>query len=435
MAKYKRIRGMQDIMPDDEPYWTYVRDVTQAAARRFGFEAIDTPILEGTQLFARGVGEDTDIVSKEMYTFADRGRDGEPGESLTLRPEFTAGVMRAYIENGLSSRPQPQKLSSYGPIFRRERPQKGRYRQFSQFNAEIIGSADPVADLEILLLAYTLYRDLGFSNLAFQINSTGDPACKPGYILALKAYLAPYADQLAPTDRERLERNPLRVLDSKERETQPFLAGAPHIVDYLCDGCRNHFRELLGYLDALGISYQLNHRLVRGLDYYTKTVFELWGEGLGAQAALCGGGRYDGLVELLGGPSTPGVGFATGIERIIMSMQEQGLQPPALPKPRIFIAYLGAPAKASAVRLASELRLSGAGARIAFDGRSLKSQLRDADRAGCAYAVILGDDEVARGTAVLRDLANSQQTSLPLNRLAEWAKGLPAPWPGGENNP
>ncbi|MCS7061819.1 MAG: histidine--tRNA ligase, partial [Anaerolineae bacterium] len=380
MSRFKRVKGMQDILPEEEAFWSHVTETAQSIARRFGFNRLETPVLETTALFARGVGEDTDIVSKEMYTFIDRAREGEEGDSLTLRPEFTAGVMRAYIENGLSSRPQPQKLYSIGPIFRRERPQKLRYRQFHQFNAEIIGSADPAADLEILLMAYTLYRELGFKNLNFQLNSTGDPQCKPRYVEALKAYLVPHADKLAPTDRDRLQRNPLRVLDSKERETQPYLADAPRMLDYLNDDCRIHFDELRSYLDALEIPYTLNHRLVRGLDYYTKTVFELWGEGLGAQAALCGGGRYDGLIELLGGPPTPGVGFATGIERIVHSMHEQRIVPPALPRPRLFVAYQGETAKLAAVTLAARLRLHGIGVRIALDGRSLKAQLRDADR-------------------------------------------------------
>jgi histidyl-tRNA synthetase len=412
--KFQSIKGTQDILPEAEAYWSHVTDTTRVLARRFGFEQISTPMFETTALFTRGVGEDTDIVSKEMYTWTDRGRENEPGESLTLRPEFTAGVMRAYIEHGFASRPQPQKLYSIGPIFRREKPQKGRYRQFHQFNAEIIGSADPVADFEILLLTYSLYRELGFKNLTFQINSTGDPECKPRYVEALRAHLLPNVDKLAPTDRDRLTRNPLRVLDSKERETLPFLAAAPHIIDYLNDDCRTHFQEVLSYLDAVGIAYQINHRLVRGLDYYTKTVFELWGEGLGAQAALCGGGRYDGLVELLGGPPTPGVGFATGLERIIMSMQDQGITPPALQKPEIFIAYLSDAARRVAIKLVTDLRNAGIGARIAFGGRSLKAQMRDADRTGSRFALILGDDEVAAQTVILRDLAHSEQHAIPL---------------------
>jgi histidyl-tRNA synthetase len=414
--KFQSVKGTQDILPEAEPYWAFVTGTVQTQARQFGFERIDPPMFESTGLFARGVGEDTDIVSKEMYTWNDRGRDGEQGESLTLRPEFTAGVMRAYIEHGLSSRPQPQKLYSVGPIFRREKPQKGRYRQFHQFNAEIIGSADPIADFEILLLSHTLYRQVGFKNLTFQINSTGDPTCKPRYIEALKAYLAPFADKLAPTDRDRLTRNPLRVLDSKERETLPYLVDAPHIKDYLCDDCRKHFDEVLAYLEAVGIPYQINHRLVRGLDYYTKTVFELWGEGLGAQAALCGGGRYDGLVELLGGPSTPGVGFATGIERIIMSMQDQEIVPPALTKPEVFVAYLNDQAKLEAVKLVNELRMNGIGARIAFGGRSLKAQMKDANRTQCRLALIIGDDELANHTVILRDLGKSEQVVIGIDQ-------------------
>lgn len=410
--KFQTIYGTRDILPDEEPYWAHVTDKVESVARRFGFDQLTPPMFETTELFRRGVGEDTDIVSKEMYTW----KDGD--DWLTLRPEFTAGVMRAYIQNGLSSRPQPQKLYSIGPIFRRERPQKGRYRQFHQFNAEIVGSSDPVADLEILLIAHTLYSEIGFTKLNFQINSTGDPECKPRYIAALRAYLEPHADRLAPLDRERLQRNPLRVLDTKEHQTLPFLADAPRILDYLNDDCRSHFQELLGYLDQLGIPYTLNHKLVRGLDYYTKTVFELWGEGLGAQAALCGGGRYDGLVQLLGGPATPGVGFATGLERIIMSMQELGIQPPPLPRPDVFVAYLGDEAKREAVRVCADLRRAGVAARVAFGGRSLKAQLKDADRTRCAMAVIIGADELATRSAIVRDLRRSEQRTVPLSGLA-----------------
>lgn len=413
--KYQRIRGMQDLLPDEQPYWAHVEASCHDLAARFGFERLEAPVLEATELFVRGVGDATDIVSKEMYSFIDKGED-----ALTLRPEFTAGVMRAYIENGLSSRPQPQKLYSYGPIFRRERPAKGRYRQFYQLNAEIIGSADALADLEILLIAHALYREIGFKNLVFQINSTGDPECKPRFLDALRAYFEPIADKLAPLDRERLARNPLRVLDTKERDTLPYLADAPRFLDYLNDDCRAHFTELTGYLEALGVPYQINHRLVRGLDYYTKTVFELWGEGLGAQAALCGGGRYDGLIEALGGPPTPGVGFATGIERIIMSMRELGIAPRALRKPDVFIAHLGEPAKKAAVRLVADLRGRGIPARIAFGSRSLKAQMKDADRAGCGVALILGDSELAQGVVLARDLARSEQVSVPIAEVPAW---------------
>lgn len=420
--KFRGIRGTQDILPEAEPYWSGVTNKAREIARRFGFEQLSTPIFEATALFTRGVGEDTDIVSKEMYTWTDRGREGEPGDSLTLRPEFTAGVMRAYIEHGMNSRPQPQKLYDIGPIFRRERPQKGRYRQFHQFNAEIIGSSDPMADFEILCLAYSLYKSVGFNNLSFQINSTGDPKCKPVYTSALVAYLQPFTAQLAEPDRARLSRNPLRVLDSKERDTQPFLTNAPRISDYLCDDCRTHFNELIGYLTAEGIPYEINHRLVRGLDYYTKTVFELWGEGLGAQAALCGGGRYDGLVELLGGAPTPGVGFATGIERIIMSLKEQGIQPEPIPQPRVFVAYLNAASKAQAISLVNRLRNAEIGARIAFGSRSLKAQLKDADRTNSMLACIIGDDELANGTVVVRNLVRSTQEVVPFGSIEAFVR-------------
>ena len=415
--KYRSIKGTQDLLPESEAYWAYLEETTQSLARRYGFERIETPMFESTGLFARAVGEDTDIVSKEMYTWLDRGKEGEQGDSLTLRPEFTAGVMRAYIEHSLNSRPQPQKLYSLGSIFRREKPQKGRFRQFHQFNIEIIGSADAIADYEVMLLCHSLYSELGFHNLTFQLNSTGDPECKPRYIQALKAYFEPFKEQLAQVDRDRLQRNPLRILDSKERETQPYLENAPHFLDYLNDDCQSHFNDLLSYLNSVGITYQINHRLVRGLDYYTKTVFELWGEGLGSQAALCGGGRYDGLIELLGGPPTYGVGFATGIERIIMSMQDQRIDPPTLQRPAILVAHLNDAARLAAVRLVTKLRQAHIASRIAFGGRSLKAQLRDADRTQCRYVLIFGDQELATNTVILRDLERSEQTTVPIDQV------------------
>lgn len=415
--KYQRVRGMQDLLPEDQPYWAHVEKACHDLAGRYGFERLEAPLLESTDLFVRGVGDATDIVSKEMYSFVDKGED-----ALTLRPEFTAGVMRAYIENGMGSRPQPQKLYSFGPIFRRERPAKGRYRQFYQFNAEVIGTPDALADLEIMQIAHGLYSRLGFTNLVFQLNSTGDPECKPRFIQALRDYFTPLMDRLAPLDRERLAKNPLRVLDTKERETLPLLADAPRFVDYLNAACAEHFAELRAYLDDAGIRYEINHRLVRGLDYYTKTVFELWGEGLGAQGALCGGGRYDGLIEALGGAPTPGVGFATGIERIIMSMRELGVQPAPLPRPDVFIAHLGPAAKRVAVQLAAQLRAEGTGVRVAFGARSLKAQMKDADRAGCALALLIGDDEVRDGTVTARDLAHSEQATLARADAAGWIR-------------
>ncbi len=414
-VRYRRPTGTLDVLPEDQPYWAYVRTVAQSLAERMGFERIDLPIFEFTPVFARtAAGEGTDM-RKEMYTFTDRD-----GSELTLRPEFTAGVVRAYLENGLHQRPQPVKLYSFGPVFRHERPQKGRYRQHTQFNAEIIGTQDPLADLEIMLLAWTLYDELGFRGLSFQLNSTGCPRCKPAYIARLVDYLEARYDRLNAVDRERLARNPLRVLDSKEPGMDEVLAEAPHIVDFLCEECADHFATLRGYLDALGKPYTINFRLVRGLDYYTKTVFEVWAEGIGAQAAVCGGGRYDGLAEALGGPPTPGVGFASGLERIILTMKVQGIEPPPLPRPAVFIAHLGAKARPAALRLAEALRRREIGTWLAFGERSLKSQLREANKRGVAYTIILGEDEIATGRATVRRMADGEQQSVPLEELPRW---------------
>ncbi|HEY68946.1 MAG TPA: histidine--tRNA ligase [Thermoflexia bacterium] len=417
MPRYQRPIGTRDIMPEDQPYWYYVRDRARHLAELAGFERIDVPIFEATELFARGVGEGTDIVDKEMYSFTDRG-----GRQLTLRPEFTAGVVRAYIENGMRVRLQPVKLYTFGPTFRYDRPQKGRYRQFTQFNVEILGEQDPAADLEVMLLAWDLYASLGFRDLAFQLNSTGCPQCKPGYVAVLKEYYAGHEDEICQDCRRRLERSPLRVLDCKAKQCQPIIAGAPHILDHLCTGCAEHFATLREYLDLLDRSYTINHRLVRGLDYYTKTVFEVWAAGIGAQSAVCGGGRYDGLAELLGGPPTPGVGFGSGLERIIMVMKELNVEVPPLPKPSVFLAHLGPEAKREALRLVNALRQADVGAYLAFGERGLKNQLREAGKRGVRYAVILGEDELAAGTATVRDMEAGEQTSVELAWLVEWLK-------------
>ncbi len=404
---------MQDVLPEDRRYWDLVTGKAADLAQRYGFQRIDVPIIEYTPLFARGMGTASDVfVQKEMYTIE------EPdGLSVTLRPEFTAGFVRAYIENGMMTWPQPVKLYAIGPIFRRERPQAGRYRQHSQFNAEILGEMDPAADLEVMMLAMNLYRELGYQGLTFQLNSTGCPACKPVYIQALTAYLAEHQDKLAAIDKERLGKNPLRVLDSKEPGMDKLLAEAPHIIEYLCDDCAAHLADLRGLLDALGQSYTINFRLVRGIDYYTKTVFEVWAEGIGAQAAVCGGGRYDGLAEAIGGPPTPGVGFGSGIERIILGLQEQGIAAPETPQPTVLVAHFGGKTKETAVHLTYQLRAAGIGTRLAFarDKRSLKSQMREANRFHVHTVLILGEDEVAAGLVTVRPLTGGDQTQVPLS--------------------
>lgn len=412
MTEIQRVRGMQDVLPDDRRYWDLVIARATDLAQRFGFQRIDIPIIEYTELFARGMGTASDVfVQKEMYTIEE-----EDGKSITLRPEFTAGVVRAFIENGMASWPSPVKLFLIGPIFRREAPQAGRYRQHSQFNVEILGEMDPAADLEVMMLAMSLYRELGYQGLAFQLNSTGCPVCRPRYIELLRTYLLEHVDRLAPIDRERLERNALRVLDSKEPGMDDLLMTAPHIADYLCEDCDSHLRELRQMLDTLDQPYTINFRLVRGIDYYTKTVFEVWAQGIGAQAAVCGGGRYDGLAEAIGGPSTPGVGFGSGIERIVLGLKEQGIEPPAAVEPKVLVAHFGGVTKAAAVQLTYRLRAAGIGTRLAFarDRRSLKSQMREANRFGVRAVLILGEEEVAQGVVAVRPLDGGEQVTVPM---------------------
>jgi histidyl-tRNA synthetase len=415
--KYTAPRGTQDVLPEDQPYWRYVIQRAHYIAHLYGFEQITVPMFESTGLFVRGVGEGTDIVDKEMYSFEDKG-----GEEITLRPEFTAGIVRSYIQNGMHILPQPVKVYTIGPIFRYERPQAGRYRQHTQFNIEALGESDPALDAEVMEVARHLYADLGFSGLSFQVNSTGCPACRPRYVELLVSYYGEHASEICEDCQRRLERNPLRVLDCKVESCQPIIAGAPHIVGHLCPECAEHFDKLQGYLRKLGRPFTINHRLVRGFDYYTKTVFEVWAQGIGAQAAVCGGGRYDGLAELLEGPPTPGIGFGSGIERIILAMKAQGIEVPALPKPEVLIATLDQEAKVEGVRLLSDMRVADVAAVLAFGDRSLRSQLREADKQAVRYAVILGGDEVREKTATVRDMIGGDQHSVPFDMLTSWLK-------------
>jgi len=411
---YRAPRGTQDILPQDQPYWRHIRNRIHHVCQLYGYRQIDTPIFEETPLFVRGVGEGTDIVEKEMYTFEDKG-----GQSLTLRPEFTATVVRAYLEHGMRTLPQPVKLYSIGPIFRYERPQAGRFRQHTQFNIEAIGEMDPAVDFEVMSVAWHLYTDLGFKNLTYQLNSTGCPRCRPGYLKELVGYYRRHEDQICDDCRRRLERNPLRVLDCKRERCQSIIAEAPHIRNHLCEECANHFDTLLSYFDLLKRPYVVNHRLVRGLDYYTKTVFEVWAEGIGAQNAICGGGRYDGLAETLGGPPTPGIGFGSGIERIILSMKSQGMSVPDIPSPQVAIAYVGQEAKRRALVLLADLRASDIGALLIFGDRSLKAQLRQAGRAEVAYTLILGEAELEKGRVIVRDMRRAVQEELPQDEVIE----------------
>ncbi|UCG25481.1 MAG: histidine--tRNA ligase [Chloroflexota bacterium] len=418
MTTIRRVTGMQDVLPEDRPYWDLVLKTATSLAHRYGFQRIDVPVIEHTELFSRGVGTASDFfVQKEMYTIVE-----DDGTSITLRPEFTAGIVRAFIEHGMSSWPQPVKVYSTGPIFRRERPQAGRFRQHSQFNPEIIGETDPAADVEIMMLARNLHRELGYKDLTFQLNSTGCPTCKPEYVATLKAYLAEHWEALSEVDHERMRRNPLRVLDSKEKGMDTLLAQAPHIVDYLCDDCAEHFADLRDLLDALGQSYTINFRLVRGIDYYTKTVFELWDQAIGAQASLCGGGRYDGLSEAIGGPKAPAVGVGIGIDRIVIGLKAQGIEAPQPAKCDVMVAHFGGPTKTAAIELVFALREAGIGARITFarERRSMKSQMREANRQGVTYAIIIGENELAEGAVTVRAMASGQQEPVPVTDLVRW---------------
>jgi histidyl-tRNA synthetase len=418
LASIQKATGMKDILPEDRRYWDLIIHRANNLAERYGFLRVDIPIIEYTELFTRGVGTTSDFfVQKEMYTISE-----EDGTSITLRPEFTAGFVRAYLENGMASWTQPVKIYTIGPVFRRERPQAGRFRQHSQFNIEILNEIDPAADLEIMMLALNLHKELGYKSLIFQLNSTGCPKCKPGYIEVLREYLFKFNERLSAIDKQRLERNPLRVLDSKEHGMEEILTDAPKIVDYLCRECSDHFALLRQYLDLLNQPYNLNYRIVRGIDYYTKTVFELWDEAIGAQAALCGGGRYDGLAEAIGGPPTPGVGVGIGIDRIVIGLKRQGIILPEQPVLNVFVAHFGGETKEAALELAFLLRESGFGTRIAFamDRRSMKSQMREANRHGVDFVFIIGSDELETGQVTVRRMNNGEQTSVKKEEIISW---------------
>lgn len=417
MTKYQRITGMRDVLFEEQRYWRFILAKIQETVDLFGYRRLDTPLLEPASLFVRGVGEGTDIVEKEMYIFDDRD-----GAQLALRPEFTAGIMRAYIENGLHTLPTPLRVWTVGPLFRHERPQAGRYRQHSQFDIEVIGEQDPAIDVEVISLAWHLFTGLGFYGLRLYINSTGCPRCKPAYIQTLVNYFKPFADRLPPDDQMRLKKNPLRILDSKEEATRPFLEKAPRITDHLCEECAGHFSKLKTYLSAINRDYVVDYRIVRGLDYYTKTVFEIKADGLGSQDTICGGGRYDGLIEELGGRPTPGIGFGSGIERYVIALRHLGIEPPPEPLPKVTVSYLGQTAKPVAINVAETLRHEGVGAMLTPGDRSLKAQLKAAHRAEARFAVILGDDEVAANQATVRNMEDSRQEKVDLPGLAAWLK-------------
>ncbi len=416
--KFRSPKGTHDILPDDQKYWQTILKTFQTLSEQYGLERLDLPVFEETSLFQRGVGETTDIVEKEMYTFQDRS-----DSSMTLRPEFTAGVIRSYIQNGMTSLPRPVKLWCTGPIFRYERPQAGRYRQFHQINVEALGDLDPALDLEMMSIAWDLYDRLNFSGLSFQINSIGCHTCRPNYLDELTSYYKKNINNICEDCKKRLDRNPLRLLDCKNTSCQPVIENAPAISDHLCSECEEHFKILRESLDALKRPYVINHRMVRGLDYYTKTVFEVWADGIGAQNAVCGGGRYDGLVELLGGQPTPAVGFAAGIERMVLTMQHQNIEIPSLPTPQVYFVLIPQ-AKIHVIQHIQSLRSIGIPAIMAFGDRSFKAQMREANKRGVSWVVMIGEEELEKQSALVKSMDTSEQEVIPSEQLIQHLQKL-----------
>src|SRR5665213_88103 len=426
MAILKAVRGTRDLLPPETALWNRVEATARAVFARYGFGEIRTPIFETTELFARGVGEETDIVSKEMYTWEDRGRaDSDKGQSLTLRPENTAGVVRAYIEHKLADTGMLQKLFYIGPQFRRERPQRGRYRQFWQIGAEVLGPAwsgsdSALRDAEVLEMLATFLDELGVKGWRLALNSVGSATDRPRYVAALREALAPVKHLMCEDNQRRVETNPLRVLDSKDPNDQEIINGLPKIADYLDEASREHFEQVKAALDACGVAYTVEPRLVRGLDYYTRTTFEFTvpdGGGLGTQNALLGGGRYDGLSEMLGGPKAPGIGFAIGEDRLILTLQAQA-ETAAEKKLDVFIAPMGVARNAEALRLAQELRRAGVSVEVGEGAFRLKKSFEAADKLA-RRMVILGENEVASGILTVKDFAAGEQTKVPRAELAE----------------
>ena len=416
MPTFKSPRGTRDLLPDETPVWTRLERLAADLAQRYGYRRIETPMLEQTGVFERGVGEVTDIVEKELFRIAPRT---EESESWSLRPEPTAGIVRAYVQHGMQTLPQPVKLTMTGPMFRYDRPQAGRYRQFWQFDVEAIGDPGPAVDAELIELAHRFYADAGLRDVGAKVNSIGDGACRPAYLDELVAYYRGHLDRLPALERARLERNPLRLLDSKDPAMTELNAAAPRITDRLCDACAAHFAGVRAHLDALGIGYTIDHTLVRGLDYYTRTAFEFYIAGReGQQQALGGGGRYDGLVELLGGKPTPGIGFGLGMDRVVLALAEQGGLAHADDAPLAVVVGADPEDTVARLRIATDLRASGLRVRADLGRRKLGRQLKDAGKDGAHFAVIIGD-ELQHGQVQLRDLMAGSQHIVALTDLAK----------------
>jgi histidyl-tRNA synthetase len=409
--KYTTHLGMVDILPDDVRKWQFLENLIREEAEKFNFEEIRTPIMEQTELIVRGVGQLTDIVSKEIFSFS-RGDD-----NYVLRPELTAPVVRSFVEHHLEQRGGSQKLYYIGPMFRAERPQKGRQRQFHQFGLEVLGSDDPVADVEIIAFMVHIYKKVGITNTSLKLNSIGDPESRDAYKKALKEHLKPNYEKLSDVSKKRYEKNPLRILDSKEEEDQQFIESAPLITEFLNESSLEHYEKVKEYLNDLEIPFEEDPHLVRGMDYYTKTAFELISPDLGAQDALAGGGRYDLLVEEIGGPKTPAVGFAAGMERLFIACEELGIELGTKKSVDVYIVTLGDAARKWGLSTLPKIREKGLSATMDYKGRSMKSQMKDADRENARYAIIVGDHELESGKFTFRDMKESEEEALSMDEI------------------
>ncbi|HHW00475.1 MAG TPA: histidine--tRNA ligase [Clostridiaceae bacterium] len=410
----KAPKGTKDILPSEVYKWQYIESIIADVCRSFGYKEIRIPVFEHTELFQRGVGDTTDIVQKEMYTFLDKG-----GRSITLRPEGTAGVVRSYIEHGMSSLPQPIKLYYNITAYRHENVQKGRYREFHQFGVEAFGAKGPSIDVEVISILDLLFKKLGIKGVELNINSIGCPVCRREYNIKLKEFVKPVIEHLCENCKTRYERNPLRILDCKEDKCKSYLKDAPALIDNLCDECTEHFEGLKAGLDNLGIEYKVEKNIVRGLDYYTKTVFEFVSKNVGTQGTICGGGRYDGLIETCGGTPTPGIGFALGMERLLLEMESQGIAIPNDEDIEIYVATIGEKADRYASKLVYRLRSEGISAEKDLMGRSLKAQMKHADKLGVKYVVVLGDDEIDSNRTVLKNMKTGQQKDVSLDSILD----------------
>lgn len=405
----KAIKGTKDVLPSESYKNQYIEATCLGVAENFGYKEMRTPVFEHTELFQRGVGDTTDVVQKEMYTFDDKG-----GRSITLRPEGTAGAARSFLENGLSNEALPQKICYLTSCYRYEKPQTGRLREFHQFGIECFGAVSPLADAEMIALAKQIFDELGVKDLHLEINSIGCPKCRAEYHKALKEYFTSRIDELCDTCRDRLDRNPMRILDCKSPVCSEIAKDAPVVLDYLCDECREHFEKTKSYLDASNIEYIVNPQIVRGLDYYTKTVFEFVSDSIGSQGTVCGGGRYDGLIEELGGQHTPSLGFGMGLERLQLVMEAQGCEFPEPSRPDLFIVAMGDKATLKAIEIAKDMRDEGYSVVYDLNGRSLRAQMKYADKCNAKYNVVIGDNEVDTKTAILKDMATGEQSEISL---------------------